>query len=268
MPPSKNSLVAPPKYGRFAKKRFGQHFLHDTGVCRRIVDALAIQPQDRVLEIGPGHGALSIYISEAAPSIYAAVEFDLDLALELRDKCPGVLPLAADAMTLRWERLVPEGGWKIVGNLPYNVASPLMWDIFSQARGLSQAVFMVQKEVGQRVAAGPGTKIYGGLSVWIQSFVVPRMLFTIGPGAFTPRPKVDSAVLSFIPRTGPRNFDPQALASLIKKCFQSRRKQLGKILKSQINDDVVRELEGMGHTLRSRPEELTPIHFQALSLLV
>ncbi|BBD07790.1 16S rRNA (adenine(1518)-N(6)/adenine(1519)-N(6))-dimethyltransferase RsmA [Desulfovibrio ferrophilus] len=268
MSSKKQSVATPPRYGRFAKKRFGQHFLHDSGVCRRIVDALEIQPEDRVLEIGPGHGALSVHISEAAPRVYAAVERDLDLALELRDKCPLVQPLAADAMAVRWERLMPEGGWKIAGNLPYNVASPLMWDIFSQASGLSRAVFMVQKEVGQRLVAAPGSKVYGGLSVWIQSYVKPRMLFTIGPGAFTPRPKVDSAVLSFFPQTGPRDFDPKALAALVKKCFQNRRKQLGKTLKSCINDDFVQALEQMGHNLRSRPEELAPIHFQALSLLV
>lgn len=197
MAAKRSSATSPPRYGRFAKKRFGQNFLHDTGVCRRIVDALAIGPEDRVLEIGPGHGALSTLIAEAGPATYAAVERDLELALELKDKCSGVMPLAADALAVRWERLAPEAGWKIAGNLPYNIASPLMWEIFSRASGMERAVFMVQKEVGQRLVAAPGSKTYGGLTVWVQSFVTPRMLFTIGPGAFTPRPKVDSSVLSF-----------------------------------------------------------------------
>jgi 16S rRNA (adenine1518-N6/adenine1519-N6)-dimethyltransferase len=260
--------AAPPRYGRFAKKRFGQHFLHDKGVCARIVAALGIQPGDRVLEIGPGHGALSTLIAQAGPGLYAAVERDLPLALELRDKCPGVQPLAADALAVRWERLGPPGGWKIIGNLPYNVASPLMWELFSRCRGLAQAVFMVQKEVGDRLVARPGTADYGALSAWVRSFVEPRLGFTVGPGAFIPRPKVDSAVLVFTPVAGPGDFEPRALAGLLHTCFQKRRKQLGNILRSYMNDAAQAYLESQGLTLRSRPEELAPNQFQALSLLV
>lgn len=261
-------LAEPPRYGRFAKKRFGQHFLHDGNVCRRIVAALELEEGDRVLEIGPGHGALSVHIADAAPGVYAAVERDPDLAFELRGKCAGVEPLISDAMDVRWERLAPAGGWKIAGNLPYNVASPLMWEIFSRCTAMSRAVFMVQKEVGQRLAAAPGTKAYGGLTVWTRSFVSVRMLFTVGPGAFTPRPKVDSAVLSFTPRTGGAEFAPKALAEVVRMCFQKRRKQLGNTLKSYVNDSIVALLESEGLSLRSRPEELTPEQFQALSLLM
>lgn len=256
-----------PRYGRYAKKRFGQHFLHDKGVCGRIVAALGIAPGDRVLEIGPGHGALSGLIAQAGPGTYAAVERDLDLALELRDKCPGVTPLAADALAVRWERLAPAGGWKIIGNLPYNVASPLMWELFSRCTALSRAVFMVQKEVGRRLTAVPGTKDYGGLSVWVQSWVAPRLAFTVGPGAFIPRPKVDSAVLVFEPLAGGGGFEPGPLAALIHLCFQKRRKQLGNSLKSLMNDMIVEYLEGQGLSPASRPEELTPKHFQTLSCL-
>lgn len=260
---------APPRYGRFAKKRFGQHFLHDDGICRRIVGALGLEPGDRVLEIGPGHGALSVHVAAAGPQVYAAVERDPDLALELTAKCPGVAPLAADAMAVRWERLAPAGGWKLVGNLPYNVASPLMWEIFSRCRALALAVFMVQKEVGQRLAARPGTGAYGALTVWTRSFVKPKLLFTVGPGAFTPRPKVDSAVLSFVPIVPEgEGVRPEALAALVRTCFQKRRKQLGNILKSQLNDQAVAALESWGLGLCSRPEELSPEQFQALSLLV
>ncbi|WP_461209383.1 16S rRNA (adenine(1518)-N(6)/adenine(1519)-N(6))-dimethyltransferase RsmA [Desulfocurvus sp. DL9XJH121] len=265
---SNQHLEAPPRYGRFAKKRFGQHFLHDQGVCRRIVAALDLQPGDRVLEIGPGHGALSVHIAESRPALYAAVERDLPLALELPGKCPGVAPLAADAMDVRWERLGPERGWKIAGNLPYNVASPLMWELFSRCSALSLAVFMVQKEVGQRLAAQPGSGHYGGLTAWVRSFVEPRMLFVVGPGAFTPKPKVDSAVLSFSPLCGQGAVDREALARLVHMCFQKRRKQIGNILKSYVDDHMVAQLESWGLSLRSRPEELSPEQFQRLSLLV
>lgn len=260
--------ASPPKFGRYAKKRFGQHFLHDKGVCRRIVSALDIEPQDRVLEIGPGHGAISGLIAEAGPRRYVAVERDLELARELPGKCPGVAPLAADALDVRWERLAPPGGWKLIGNLPYNVASPLMWEVFSRCAGMSRAVFMVQKEVGDRLAARPGGKTYGGLTVWVQSFVEVRMLFTVGPGAFTPRPKVDSAVLFFAPLAGERRFTLQRLAGLVKTCFQKRRKQIGNTLKSLLNEESVVYLEEQGLGVRSRPEELTPEQFQALSILV
>lgn len=260
--------IAPPRYGRFAKKRFGQHFLHDKGVCARIVAALGIAPGDRVLEIGPGHGALSTFIAQAGPGLYAAVERDLALALELRGKCPGVLPLAADALAVRWERLEPPGGWKIIGNLPYNVASPLMWELFSRCRGLARAVFMVQKEVGDRLAARPGGADYGGLSAWVQSFVAPRVVFTVGPGAFIPRPRVDSAVLVFSPLPERGDFEPRALSGLLHACFQKRRKQLGNTLKSCMNDAARAYLESQGLSLRSRPEELGPKQFQALSALM
>ncbi|NJB66887.1 16S rRNA (adenine1518-N6/adenine1519-N6)-dimethyltransferase [Desulfobaculum xiamenense] len=260
--------IETPRYGRFAKKRFGQNFLHDANICRKIVAALRIEPDDRVIEIGPGHGALSCHIAEAAPALYAAVERDLDLALELREKCPEVQPLAADALCVRWEALSADVPWKIIGNLPYNVASPLMWDIFSRAKGLRRAVFMIQKEVGQRLTAEPGTKAYGALTVWVQSYVRPRHEFTVGPNVFTPRPKVDSSVLSFEPLSEEKVFDPEALSGLVKLCFQNRRKQLGKILKTLWNDDVEALLASLGHTPRTRPEELAPTHFQALSALV
>lgn len=257
---------APPRYGRFAKKRFGQHFLHDKGVCARIVAALGIEPGDRVLEIGPGHGALSTLIAQAGPGLYAAVERDLPLALELRHKCPGVLPLAADALAVRWERLEPPGGWKIIGNLPYNVASPLMWDILSTAPGLARAVFMIQKEVGERIVAAPGSGAYGALSVWLQSFAAPRLEFIVPPQVFVPRPKVDSAVLSFVPLGAARGrFDPARLSRLLKVCFQQRRKQLQRILRGYLQGDVPALLTGLGLDPAARPENLAPEDFHMLS---
>lgn len=257
-----------PRFGRYAKKRFGQHFLHNKSVITRIVDALEIEPDDRILEIGPGHGALTSVIEEQGPALLSVIERDPDLAMEIRDKCPSVVPLCADAMAIHWDHLMPEKGWKIAGNLPYNVASPMMWDIFSQCAGMSRAVFMVQKEVGVRLVAEAGSRLYGGLSVWVQSFVKPKMLFTIKPGSFIPPPKVDSAVLSFFPLENTGEFDPAKLSALVKMSFQKRRKQLGNTLKSLVNDEMIQFLESEGLSLKSRPEELTPQHFQALSTLV
>jgi len=258
-----------PKYGRYAKRRFGQNFLQDANIIRKILEALEIEPDDKVIEIGPGHGALSKKIAEYSPALYAAVEFDIDLALELRDKCPSIQPLAADALTIQWEKLrADSGNWKLIGNLPYNVASPLMWEILSRATAVSHAVFMIQKEVGQRIIAEPGSRTYGALSVWLQSFAQPEYLFTVSPNVFVPRPKVHSAVLRFTPQNEKIDFEPAALSGLLKKCFQNRRKQLGKILKSCWNQHIPLWLENEGLDSRVRPEDLTPKQFQALSGLI
>lgn len=259
-----------------AKKSLGQHFLRDAGVCRRIVAALDIGPRDRVLEIGPGLGALSGCITAAGPGAYAVVEKDTDLARRFGREFPAAAAAAADALDCRWERLAPEGGWKLVGNLPYNVASPLVWEIASRCRGMESLVFMVQKEVGRRLAARPGTGEYGALSVWVQSFAAVRRLFDVGPGAFAPRPRVDSAVLRLVPLPdgplrrppGEAAFVPRALSALLRLCFQKRRKQLGTILRGVWTEAAAQWLAAQGRSPSVRPEELSPADFQLLSSLL
>jgi 16S rRNA (adenine1518-N6/adenine1519-N6)-dimethyltransferase len=171
-----------------------------------------------------------------------------------------------DAMHFAWNRLSPERPWKIVGNLPYNVASPLLWDIAAQAGGLQRAVCMVQKEVALRITAAPDTKNYGALSVWLQSFLRPRLVFTVGPGAFTPPPKVDSAVVVFVPLpSAQRAQHPQQLASLLKICFQNRRKQLRSIFRMHNAEYALPILRELAIDPQSRPEHLAPELFQELS---
>lgn len=155
-----------------AKKSLGQHFLKDAKTSARIVDLLRIGPEDRVLEIGPGPGAITGIIHERGPAEFRLIEKDSYWAAhhaELERPAPAVQVLNADALAFPWESL--EGPWKIISNLPYNVGSPLMWDIVSRTPDLTRAVFMVQKEVAERLYAKPGTKDYGALSVWIQSYV-------------------------------------------------------------------------------------------------
>ena len=172
-----------------------------------------------------------------------------------------------DALRFDWSRITPDNPWKIIGNLPYNVASPMMWDLFSRATGLVRAAFMVQKEVGQRLAAGPGNGHYGALSVWVQSFARPRMGFIVGPGAFSPPPKVDSAVLSFEPLPLDQRPDrPDLLALVIKVCFQQRRKQLGSIARRcPLAPWLSAAIEQAGITPTLRPEQLTVADFQHIS---
>ena len=250
-----------------AKKSLGQNFLQDTNIARKIVDTLHIGPDDFVVEIGPGPGALSSIIVSRSPARLLLVEKDEHWAKERRETviAQGTQPevLCADALTVGWKAF--PAPWKCIGNLPYNVASPLMWEIFSRARGLERAVFMIQKEVGQRITAQPGSGAYGALSVWVQTFMQARIEFIVPPQVFIPRPKVDSAVLSFVPLTTvPSSEEAGALAKTLHRCFQQRRKQLGTILKgSGLAEDALPSGSGITYTLR--PERLTPEQFLILA---
>lgn len=247
-----------------AKKSLGQHFLRDVRISEKIVTLLRCTEQDTVIEIGPGPGALTRILQEQDFLSLLLLEKDYHWAMVRQQQAgPRTQAVLTDALTFDWNGLGPDRSWKIIGNLPYNVASPLMWDIFSRAKGLRRAVFMVQKEVGERLAAPPDSAHYGGLSVWVQSFVLPHWAFVVGPGAFSPPPKVDSAVLSFTPLPAEMwPVQPDKLAWLIKMCFQSRRKQLGTIFRQNGALHLLEALEALGIDARRRPETLTPSDFQ------
>ena len=249
-----------------AKKSLGQHFLRDKNISEKIVKLLHIAEGDRVMEIGPGPGALTSILETTPLAHLLLLEKDDHWAAERQRKGgPHTQAVLMDALTMAWERITPEAPWKIISNLPYNVASPLMWDIFSQATGLTRAVFMIQKEVGDRLVARPDSKDYGALSVWVQSFVRPQWGFVVGPRAFAPPPKVDSAVVAFTPLPAEeRPKDPQGLARLVKMCFQNRRKQLGSIFRQNNVPHFITVLERMGISPQLRPENLLPKDFQAI----
>lgn len=248
------------------KKSLGQHFLKDAGMSRRIVELAEIAEGDQVMEIGPGPGALTGILRPLAWKKLMLLEKDDHYAaVHAAAALPGLEVRHMDAMLFPWEKL--SGPWKIVGNLPYNVASPLMWDIAGRVPQLEKAVFMIQKEVADRILAKPGNKTYGGLTVWIQSHAKVRRGFNVPPGAFFPPPRVDSSVIVMEqlpeaerPKDGPR------LSELIKNCFRRRRKQLNAILREAYpkiyKPDI---LEEMGIEGRTRPEELDPMRFQALA---
>ena len=176
----------------------------------------------------------------------------------------GTEVLCMDALAFRWEEL--EGPWKIVGNLPYNVASPLIWDIAARAKATRRAVFMIQKEVGERLCANPGCRDYGALSVWVQAFWQASYDFVVKPGAFTPPPKVDSAVCSFVPRaTRPDDVQAKRLSRVIKLCFGQRRKQLGGTLRKAGQTLLLEGLEERGIAPSARAEELSVEDYLFLS---
>lgn len=249
-----------------AKKSLGQHFLRNESICRRIADLLFPNEDDFLIEIGPGPGALTRALEEQPHSRLILLEKDRHWAAERQyQAAPGTQTILMDALRFDWRRLLPSVSWKIAGNLPYNVASPLIWDIVSQSAA-SRHVFMVQKEVGQRLVAAPCSRHYGALSVWVQAHVKPRLEFTLGPGAFSPPPKVDSAVLSFFPvaQDGRPNH-PDILNRLLHICFQQRRKQLGGIFKRSGLSWLAEILPELGLSTQSRPEDLAVTDFLRLS---
>lgn len=247
-----------------AKKSLGQHFLHDSQVCSKIVALLDCKDQEHILEIGPGPGAVTKVLETLPLARLLLLEKDTFwAAVRQREGQPCTQTILMDALRFDWTRLQAAMRWKIVGNLPYNVASPLIWDIVSLAQ-FTRAVFMVQKEVGQRIAALPGSKAYGALSVWVQNYARPSLDFCVGPGAFSPPPAVDSAVLTFTPLTDVPKY-PKALAQLLHICFQQRRKQLGGILRRASIANATHTLELCGIAFTARPEELTPLQFRQLA---
>lgn len=247
------------------KKSLGQNFLKDNAICGRIAALLQAEPRDKIIEIGPGAGALTRALEAIPHSLLLLLEKDRYWsAARGASGGEGTIAINCDALRFSWNALTAWGKWKIIGNLPYNIASPLIWDILSQCPALKKAVFMVQKEVALRLVAKPGTKSYGALSVWAQNFAAAKLEFSLAQGAFYPPPKVHSAVVSFIPlATRPEN--PAALKKLLDICFQKRRKQLGTIFRQAGLETLEKTLADMGVLPSERPENLSPRQFRQLS---
>ena len=248
-----------------AKRSLGQNFLCDQNIARKIVDALDLQPGDNVLEIGPGRGALTKHVLERQPGRYVVLEMDDALADALEEQHPQIEVVRGDALAYDWAGLAAADNWKLISNLPYNIASPLIWDIVSLAH-FDRAVFMVQLEAGQRLVAPSGGRDYGALSVFVQSHARVELLFRVPPQVFRPQPKVTSAVLRFfLLPVRPSAEEAKLLASTWRLCFQMRRKQLGTILKSKGIPGYTEALRSLGIDSVQRPETLEPERFRALS---
>ena len=264
------------------KKRFGQHFLHDRGIVQRILDAFDPQPGETLVEIGPGPGALTRPLLERCALLHV-IELDRDLAARLRadfdrwlparpaSPIPGLVPSAqlvvheADALKFDFCSLVPTGGaLRIIGNLPYNISTPLLFHLLDQRHCIADMLFMLQKEVVDRMAAAPGNKDYGRLSVMLQWQLRVEKLFDVRPGAFTPPPKVDSSVVRLVPHALPpiQVRDADAFARVVRAAFAQRRKTLRNNLKGLMSSET---LEALGIDPQRRAETLTLGEFAAVA---
>ena len=228
------------------RKRFGQNFLHDPGIIQRIVAAISPRPDDHIAEIGPGQGAITQHLVGAC-GMLDVVELDRDLVPRLEEQFAGrALRIHnADALKFDFCSLVTgDEKLRLVGNLPYNISTPLLFHLLEQAHYIRDLNVMLQKEVVERIVAVPGSKTYGRLSVAVQARCSAQALFTIGPGAFNPPPKVDSAILRMTPDMDAmaRIHDPALLDRLLARAFSQRRKTLRNALKGFADAPILEDL--------------------------
>ena len=233
------------------RKRFGQHFLHDPRVLARIVDAIAPRPDDHLVEIGPGEGALTTPLLQRTQKI-EVIEVDRDLAARLR-AVPGVTVHEADALEFDYAQF--PRGMRVVGNLPYNISTPLLFHLARFAERVRDMHFMLQLEVVERMVAAPSTAAYGRLSVALQGRFRMEKLFNVSKGAFRPPPKVESAIVRLVPLEKKLAIDED----LLRRAFSARRKQLRNALPGI---DWARA--GIDPALR--PENLSPADYERLSM--
>jgi 16S rRNA (adenine1518-N6/adenine1519-N6)-dimethyltransferase len=248
------------------RKRFGQHFLHDPGILRRIVAAIAPRPGQHIVEIGPGEGAMTLPLLREAGKL-TAIELDRDLIEPLRDKARGIGELAivhADVLTVDFTALAQGGTIRLVGNLPYNISTPILFHCLDHAAAIADMHFMLQKEVVDRMAAAPGSKTYGRLSVMLQLRCAVEPLLKVPPGAFRPPPKVDSAVvrLTPLPASALPEVDFAAIGNIVRAAFGQRRKTLSNALSGMLD---ARAIAAAGIDPRARAEQLPPAGFVALA---
>jgi len=249
------------------KKRFGQNFLNNPHIIERIIKAINPQPQDHLIEIGPGQAALTAPLLKIVKRL-DIIEIDNDLIAPLNQKFaqyPNFHLHHADALKFNYTPLIPPSQkLRIVGNLPYNISSPLIFHLLTYADHLQDLHLMLQKEVVDRIHAQPGSKTYGRLSVMIQYRCQTQPLFKVSPQNFTPAPKVDSAVIRLTPWPTPPNpaHNPTHFAPIVKAAFAHKRKTLRNNLKGLITDQ---QIQNLGLNPNQRAEQLSITDFVTLA---
>ena len=245
------------------RKRFGQHFLTDRGVIEDIVQAIAPQPGQAMVEIGPGLGAMTQPLVERLGHL-TVIELDRDLALQLRARV-NLTVIEADVLRVDFRRLADNANTKIrvVGNLPYNISTPILFHLLDVADAIEDQYFMLQKEVIDRMVAMPSTSDYSRLSVMLQwRYAMENVLF-VPPSSFDPPPRVDSAIVRMVPHTAPAAVDVPLFSELVRVAFSQRRKLLRHSLGKWLD---TRQFSG-AFDLQRRAQEVSVAEFVALAQL-
>ncbi|MGZ5061350.1 MAG: 16S rRNA (adenine(1518)-N(6)/adenine(1519)-N(6))-dimethyltransferase RsmA [Usitatibacter sp.] len=246
-----------------ARKRFGQHFLTDRHYVQRIVGAIGAKAGESIVEIGPGTGILTDELLKTVERLHA-VEIDRDLAADLARRHPADKLVVHVADALEFDFAALPAPLRVVGNLPYNVSTPILFRVAGLAGRVRDATFMLQKEVVERMVAAPGTEAYGRLSVMLQYRFAMSLLFRVPPGAFTPPPKVDSAVVLMkpLPDDRPKARDEELFAKIVAAAFSQRRKTLRNAVRALVGEDAFR---AAGIDPQRRGETLSVGEFIALA---
>jgi 16S rRNA (adenine1518-N6/adenine1519-N6)-dimethyltransferase len=251
----------------FARKRFGQHFLHDPAVLDNIVAQIGPRPEHHLVEIGPGRGALTRLLLEATHGGLDAIEIDRDLATLLRAQLgayPRFVLHEADALEFDFTSLAQQRGGRlrVVGNLPYNISTPLLFHLLKHWKAIEGLHIMLQKEVIARMAAQPNDPDYGRLTVMLAPWVSVEHLFDVGPGAFRPPPRVWSAVARLAVRQEPAFVVSPRFAAVVAAAFSHRRKTLRNALRNLVS---LEQIERTGVDPGARPETLAPLAFNEIA---
>jgi 16S rRNA (adenine1518-N6/adenine1519-N6)-dimethyltransferase len=262
-------LAAPLKKDHFPKKRWSQNFLTDANIARKIAQSLDIPSPSLIIEIGPGRGMLTKHLLSKASLLYA-VEIDPKLAGELpahMNHPANLQVIEKDFLDIEISELHAnhtQMNLGVIGNLPYHITSPILFKVIENYQQITQAVFMVQKEVGQRIAAKPGNKQFGILSVFCQFYAEVKYLFTVPAHLFYPRPKVDSGVirLQFRPEAEKHLVNPALFKEIVRQTFGQRRKMLRNTLSNLFPQTILNQINV---DLSRRPESLAVEEFVDLT---
>lgn len=252
-----------------ARKRFGQHFLHDPAVIQRIVDCIDPQPDQTLVEIGPGTGALTLPLLEHCGRLHV-IELDRELAPLLRQQYEEVGTLyvhQADALRFDFAVLAEtDGELRLAGNLPYNISTPLLFRVLALGKAVKDMHFMLQREVAQRLTAVPGSKTYGRLTVSASARAQVQQLFDVGPGAFKPAPRVQSSIVRLIPRDPDFEIaNIELFDRIVGAAFGQRRKTVANALKGIADRD---QIAAAGLNPGARAEQIEAAGFAALTAVL
>lgn len=247
----------------YPSKSLGQNFIKDPGVIERIVKIAELSEKDQVIEIGPGLGALTFALAEKSGRV-VAIEKDKRLVSRLRELCndyPNVEIISADSLRVDFRDFYRGRKMKVISNLPYSISSPVLFKLLEDRDIYSCFILMLQREVGERITAKPGGKVYGSISVLLQTYMDISLEFRVPPSAFWPRPKVESVVLKLIPLTEPRVpvSDEKLYERVVRAAFSSRRKMLGNSLRSILSKEAVETILASAGIDKSRRAETLSI---------